>query len=152
MPEASQRMHRIFLISSLVFATACVGREIEDIKVHDLEEAFEAFRTNIVAIQRRDVEGYLAHYLDSPELVIAAADSLRRGFFLFAEARRASDEWPDTLFTGEPQLVWVAPGVVWGAFEFTSVVGSDTTRGLSERLFLKTGGGWKIVVTGAMER
>ncbi len=152
MPEASQHMHRIFLISSLVFATACVGREIEDIKVHDLEEAFEAFRTNIVAIQRRDVEGYLAHYLDSPELVIAAADSLRRGFFLFAEARRASDEWPDTLFTGEPQLVWVAPGVVWGAFEFTSVVGSDTTRGLSERLFLKTGGGWKIVVTGAMER
>ncbi len=145
-------MRHTLLSICLVVATACVGRDIEDIKVHDLEEALEAFRTNIAAIQRRDVEGYLAHYLDSPELVIAAADSLRRGFFLFAEARRASDEWPDTLFTGEPQLVWVAPGVVWGAFEFTSVVGSDTTRGLSERLFLKTGGGWKIAVTGAMER
>ncbi len=145
-------MRHALLSICLVFATACVGREIEDIKEHDLEEVFEAFRTNIAAIQRRDVEGYLAHYLDSPELVIAAADSLRRGFFLFAEARRASDDWPDTLFTGEPQLVWVAPGVVWGAFEFTSVAGSDTTRGLSERLFLKTGGGWKIAVTGTMER
>ncbi len=145
-------MRHTLLSICLVVAAACVGRDIEDIKVRDLEEAFEAFRTNIAAIQRRDVEGYLVHYLDSPELVIAAADSLRRGFFLFAEARRASDEWPDTLFTGEPQLVWVVPGVVWGAFEFTSVVGSDTTRGFSERLFLKTGGGWKIAVTGTMER
>lgn len=145
-------MRHTLLSICLIFATACVGRDIEDIRVHDLEEAFEAFRTNIAAIQRRDVEGYLAHYLDSPELVIAAADSLRRGFFLFAEARRASDEWPDTLFTGDPQLVWVAPGVVWGAFEFTSVVGGDTTRGLSERLFVKTGGGWKIAVTGTMEQ
>lgn len=136
----------------LILTVACVGQNIEDIRVRDLEGALEALRTNIAAIHRRDVEGYLTHYLDSPELVIAAADSLRRGFFLFAEARRASDEWPDTLITGRPELVWIAPGVVWGAFPYSSVVGADTTRGWSERLFVKTGGGWKIAVTGAMVR
>jgi hypothetical protein len=70
----------------------------------------------------------------------------------FAEARRASSEWPDTLVAGRPTLVWTAPGVVWAGFPYTSVSGTDTERGWSERLFVKTAGGWKIAITGAMTR
>ncbi|NIM49245.1 MAG: hypothetical protein GTN62_04795 [Gemmatimonadales bacterium] len=145
-------MRQAITVSGLIVAVACGAPDLERMRTDELTGAFEAFRTNIAAIHKRDVEAYLAHYVDSPDLVIATADSLRRGFLLFAEARRASDEWPDTLIAGRPTLVWVGPGVVWGAFEYTSVQRGDTSRGWSERLFVKTGGGWKIVVTGQMER
>jgi hypothetical protein len=135
-----------------VTAVACGGPNPEMLKERDLEGAFEAFRSNIAAIHRRDTEAYLAHYLESPELVVASADSLRRGFVLFAEARRASEDWPDTLIAGRPVLVWIGPGVVWGAYEYTVVQGGDTGRGWSDRVFVKTGGGWKIVVTGTRQR
>jgi hypothetical protein len=131
---------------------ACGTADLEDVRRRDLEEAGAALATNLAAIHRRDTEAYLAHYLDSPDFVVASADSLRRGFLVFAEARRASDEWPDTLIAEPPTLVWVAPGVVWGAFQFTVVQAGDTGRGVSERLFVKTGAGWKIKVTGSMER
>ncbi len=135
-----------------VTAVACGGLNPEMLKEQDLEGAYEAFRSNIAAIHRRDTEAYLAHYLESPELVVASADSLRRGFVLFAEARRASEDWPDTLIAGRPVLVWIGPGVVWGAYEYTAVQGGDTARGWSDRVFVKTGGGWKIVVTGTRQR
>jgi hypothetical protein len=143
-------MRQLIAALCAVLAAGCSGFDVERVKVDDLEGAYEAFRTNIAAIHRRDTEAYLAHYLDSPELVIAGADSLRRGFMLFAEARRASDEWPDTLMAGRPTMVWVAPGVVWGAYPYTVVQRGDTSRGWSERVFVKTGGGWKIAVTGTM--
>ncbi len=144
-------MRRAVILAGLL-AAACGGPNVERIKTSDLEGAYEAFRTNIAAIHRRDTEAYLAHYLDSPELVIAGADSIRRGFLLFAEARRASDEWPDTLIAGRPTMVWIGPGVVWGAYSYTMIFQGDTSSGWSERVFVKTAGGWKIVVTGMMER
>jgi len=107
---------------------------------------------NVAAISAHDVKAYLSQYLDSPDLVVVSPDSLRRGYLLFSEARRASGDWPDTLIANEPTLVWIAPGVVWAAFEYRAVVGSDTARGWSERLFVKTGKGWKIAVTGMMEK
>lgn len=141
------------LFSTLVLLlSGCADRAVRQIRTSDLDQAYEAIQLNIAAIQRQDVEAYLAQYLDSPDFVVAAPDSIRRGFLLFSEARRASDQWPDTLIAGDPAVVWVAPGVVWGAFEYASVVGSDTVRGLSERLVVKTSQGWKIAVTGAMER
>ena len=140
------------VVSAFLLLGACVEADVESVRERDLEGAYEALRTNIAAIHRRDTEGYLAHYLESPELVVATADSLRRGFVLFSEARRASDEWPDTLIIDRPTMVWVAPGVVWAGFRFTAVLGRDTTRGVSERLFVKTGGGWKIRVTSSMEQ
>jgi hypothetical protein len=140
------------LFAALLALTACIGPDIEQVRRNDVTQAGDLLRRNVAAIQRRDLEAYLALYLDSPELVIAGADSLRRGYLLFAAARRASGDWPDTMVAGEPTLVWVGPGVVWAAFEFTSVFGSDTTSGWSERLLVKTAGGWKIFVTGTMER
>lgn len=132
--------------------TSCVDERVRRLRSTELSQAGDAIALNIAAIQRRDVEAYLAGYLDSPDLIVAGADSLRRGYFLFAEARRVSAEWPDELITGVPTLVWIAPGVVWGAFEFTAVAGPDTARGWSERLVVKTSQGWKIAVTGTMQR
>ncbi|MDH3292321.1 MAG: hypothetical protein OEO20_08970 [Gemmatimonadota bacterium] len=132
--------------------TSCMDERVRRLRSLELSQAGDAIALNIAAIQRRDVEAYLAGYLDSPDLIVAGADSLRRGYFLFAEARRASEEWPDALTAGEPTLVWIAPGVVWGAFEFAAVAGSDTARGWSERLVVKTSQGWKIAVTGTMQR
>lgn len=143
------------LAAALVLACclpSCVDERVRQLRFSELAQAGEAIALNIAAIRRADVEAYLAGYLDSPDFIVAGADSLRRGYFLFAEARRASPEWPDTLIAGEPTLVWIAPGVVWGAFEFTAVVGTDTARGWSERLVVKTPEGWKIAVTGTMQR
>ena len=133
-------------------AVGCGGPNVEELRIRELEEADLAFRSNVAAIHRRDAEGYLAHYLDSPELVIAGADSLRRGFLAFAEARRASSDWPDTLIAGNPTVVWLAPGVVYGAYPYTVVQNGETASGWSERVLVKTGGAWKVAVTSRIDR
>lgn len=140
------------LLCCCLSASSCGGPDLEEIRANDLREAAQALQLNIVAIQRHDTEAYLSQYLDSPELTIVTTDSLVRGYFLFSEWRRASDEWPDTLVAERPQLVWVGPGVVWAAFRYATVIAGDTLRGVSERLFSKTGSGWKILVTGTNER
>lgn len=146
------RLMLLWLLGPAVLLCGCADRAARRIRASDLEQAYDAIQLNIAAIQRRDAEAYLAQYLDSPDFVVAVPDSLRQGYLLFAEARRASDQWPDSLIAGSPTVVWIAPGVVWGAFEYASVMGRDTVWGLSERLLVKTGDGWKIAVTGAMER
>lgn len=132
--------------------SGCGAPDIEGLRMRELEEARLAFLSNIAAIHRRDAEGYLAHYLDSPELVIAGADSLRRGFLAFAEARRADTSWPDTLIAGDPSVVWLAPGVVYGAYPYTVVQDGDTASGWSERVLVKRGGAWKVAVTSRIDR
>ncbi len=144
-------MHRGMLVV-VAFTAACGKPDVEAIRQSDLEGAQHAFHGNIAAIHQRDVEGYLRHYLDSPELVIAGGDTIRRGFTAFAEARRANNAWPDTLMAGEPSLVWLAPGVVYGVYPYAVVEQGDTTRGWSERVLVKTGGGWKVAVTSRIDR
>jgi hypothetical protein len=140
------------VVLGVLVLAACGAPNMEEIRRRDLEEAERAFRSNIAAIHQRDTEGYLAHYLDSPELVIAGGDSLRRGFVPFAAARRTSSEWPDTLIAGEPVLVWLAPGVVYGAYAYTVVERGDSSSGWSERVWVKTGGAWKVAVTSRIDR
>ena len=144
--------HVVHSIAVLAVVAGCGGSDVAAVRGRDLVEATSVLESNLAAIRRRDAEGYLAHYLDSPELVIASSDSLRRGFLFFAEARRADPTWPDALETGPPTMVWLGPGVVWAGFEFTAVIGSDTTWGVSERVFVKTLDGWKISITGSMEQ
>ena len=139
-------------IIGLAVAVACGGPDVERIRGRDVAEVAVALETNLSAIRRGDAEAYLAHYLESPDLVIASADSLMRGFLFFAEARRADPTWPDRLDTNPPTFVWLAPGVVWAGFQFRAVIGPDTTWGVSERVFVKTADGWKITITGSMER
>jgi len=142
---------RLLILTTLV-AAACSPAAVDRIRRADLEEALVAFRSNVAAIHRRDAEGYLSHYLNSPELVIAGADSLRRGFIPFAAARRASADWPDTLMAGAPTLVWLGPGVVYGAYPYTVVQEGESASGWSERVLIKTGGGWKVAVTSRIDR
>lgn len=135
-----------------MFLVACTKPNIEAIRQSDLEGALAAFHGNIAAIHHRDVEAYLGHYLDSPELMVAGGDTIQRGFTRFAEARRGNNAWPDTLMAGEPTLVWLAPGVVYGVYPYTVVERGDTSRGWSERVLVKTGGGWKVAVTSRIDR
>ncbi|MBI2614752.1 MAG: hypothetical protein HYW52_03540 [Gemmatimonadetes bacterium] len=72
--------------------------------------------------------------------------------FTLAEARRATATWPDTWIAGEPTLVWLAPGVVYGVYPYAVVEQGDTARGWSERVLVKTGGGWKVAVTSRIDR
>ncbi len=125
----------------------CGMPDVERVRRNDLTAAAEIFRGNIAAIHSRDTEAYLSYYLNSPDFVVTGPDSLRRGFVQFAEARRIDDEWPDTLMAGELTLVWIAPGVVYGAYPYTVIVSGDSGKGWSERLFVKVGGSWKIAVT-----
>jgi hypothetical protein len=142
---------RSFVVA-LAMVVACQVPGAEDVRRRDLEEALAAFRSNVAAIHRRDVEAYISHYLESPDLVVAGADSLRRGFELFAAARRASSDWPDTLMAGDPSLAWLAPGVVYGAYPYTVVEGGDSASGWSERVLVKTRGVWKVAVTSRIDR
>ncbi|MBI2538083.1 MAG: hypothetical protein HYW06_14205 [Gemmatimonadetes bacterium] len=146
-------MKRWSVVSLAGAAVVACGRpDVEAIRQSDLEGALHAFHGNIAAIHQRDAEAYLSHYLDSPELVIAGGDTIRRGFTAFAEARRATATWPDTLIAGEPTLVWLAPGVVYGVYPYAVVEQGDTARGWSERVLVKTGGGWKVAVTSRIDR
>lgn len=142
--------HGILIV--LGVALGCAPMDIDSVKRDDILGALEIFQSNINSIHRRDTESYLAHYLESPELVVAGGDSLTLGFIPFAEARRSSQAWPDTLIAGQPTMVWISPGVVYGAYPYTVVVEGDTTMGWSERVFVKTGGGWKIAVTSVIQR
>jgi hypothetical protein len=114
----------------------------------DLDGARAAFEGNIAAIQHRDAEQYLSYYMQSPALTILS-DSFAQGYQEFAAARRASSDWPDTLIASDPKLVWLSPGVVYGAYKYTRVQGHDTTRGWSERVMVKTRDGWKMAVSTA---
>jgi hypothetical protein len=139
------------IVAGLLVA-GCGRPNVEAIRQSDLEGALAAFHGNIEAIHHRDVEAYLGHYLDSPELIVAGADTIQRGFARFAEARRGNNAWPDTLMAGEPTLVWLAPGAVYGVYPYTVVERGDTSRGWSERVLVKTGGGWKVAVTSRIDR
>lgn len=145
-------MRTMSRLISLCLLAACGQPNVEAIRASDLEGALHAFHGNIAAIHQRDTEAYLSHYLDSPELVIAGGDTVRRGFMAFAGARRGNNAWPDTLIAGEPTLVWLAPGVVYGVYPYTVVEQGDSTRGWSERVLVKTGGGWKVAVTSRIDR
>ncbi len=127
--------------------SGCAGRRIEELKQRDLAEVRVAVDANLTAIQRRDVEGYLATYLESPDFTYVGPEGMQRGFAPFAAARRASPEFPDSLAAGEPELVWLAPGVVYAAYRYAARQGDQIGRGWSERVFVKSQQGWKIAVT-----
>jgi len=127
--------------------SGCAGQRIEELRQQQLAEVRVAFDANLEAIRQRDVEGYLATYLDSPDFTYVGPGGTQRGFAPFAAARRASPEFPDSLTAGEPELVWLAPGVVYAVYPFAARQGDSLGRGWSERIFVKSGRGWRIAVT-----
>jgi len=107
----------------------------------------EAFRGNIAAIHARDRAAYLSHYLHTPALARVGPDGLRQGYEDFANGRDAG--WPDTLVATHVTIVSVSPDVAYGVYRYRVVDSSGSTRGVSERVFVRTPDGWKVAVTTA---
>lgn len=130
-----------------VFCLGCLGRNVDRLKEREVGEVREAFEANLAAIRERNVEVYLAGYLDSPDFVYLGPEGVARGFTGFAAARRTQAAFPDSLAAGPPELTWVAPGVVHVAYPFAARQGTVAGAGWSERVFVRTAAGWKIAVT-----
>ncbi|MDH5196171.1 MAG: hypothetical protein OEY20_02830, partial [Gemmatimonadota bacterium] len=55
----------------------------DSLKEREVREARRAFEANLEAIRARDLEAYLAGYLDSPDFVYLGPDGVARGFAPF---------------------------------------------------------------------
>jgi hypothetical protein len=130
--------------------SGCPGRQLDALRERELAEVHVAFDSNLAAIRRRDVEGYLAGYLTSAEFLFIGPDGVERGFGPFAAARRADPQFPDSLVAGDPQFTWLAPGVVHVAYPYVARQADVAGAGWSERVFVNTPDGWRIAVTGVI--
>jgi len=113
----------------------------------DTVEARRLFEENIDAIHKRDRVRYLATYLHTATLGRNGPAGLELGYEGWS-ARRDST-WPDTLVARNLRVLPIAPGVVYGTYCYTVTQKDTTSSGVSERIFLKTPEGWRIVVTTA---
>lgn len=134
------------LLAAVVFV-GCFGRSVDRLKERELGEVRAAFTANLQAIRERDVEAYLAGYLQTPDFVYLGPEGVAKGFASFAATRRTQAGFPDTPEAGAPELTWVAPGVVHVAYPFAARQGPVTGAGWSARVFVRTADGWKIAVT-----
>jgi hypothetical protein len=113
----------------------------------DTADARRLFEENIDAIHKRDRDRYLATYLHTASLARNGPAGLELGYEGWS-ARRDST-WPDTLIAKNLRVIPLAPGVVYGTYCYTVTQKDTTTSGVSERVFVKTPGGWRIAVTTA---
>jgi imidazolonepropionase-like amidohydrolase len=113
----------------------------------DLVAARGLFVRNLDAIRRRDRDGYLACYLQSPGLARTGA----QGFTLGYESLAAStgSGWPDHFEGLDLRLTPVRDGVVYGTYRYRIRYGATEQAGLSERVFVATPEGWRIAVSTA---
>jgi hypothetical protein len=113
----------------------------------DSVAALRLFEENNDAIHKRDRARYLATYLQSPTLARNGPTGLQLGFADWSARRDTT--WPDTLRASNLRVVPLRPGVVYGTYCYTVTQKDTTTSGVSERVFIKTGDGWRIAVTSA---
>jgi len=115
----------------------------------DVAAARALFEKNLDAIRRRDKAAYLSTYWKSDQLARTGADGIALGYA--SHEKSAGENWPDTFDASDLQVVSVEPGVVYGTYRYRVRYGADEQTGISERLFLKTPGGWKIAMTSAFQ-
>ena len=115
----------------------------------DVAAARALFEKNLDAIRRRDKAAYLSTYWKSDQLARTGADGIALGYA--SHEKSAGENWPDTFDASDLQVVSVEPGVVYGTYRYRVRYGADEQAGISERLFLKTPGGWKIAMTSAFQ-
>jgi imidazolonepropionase-like amidohydrolase len=113
----------------------------------DITAARQVFAANLQAIRQRDKAAYLACYLDSPRLALAGPEGFASGFAGLAAG--AGTGWPDHIDADDLHLSPLRPGLVYGTYRYRVRYGAEEVSGLSERLFVKTDGGWKITFTSA---
>jgi imidazolonepropionase-like amidohydrolase len=138
---------RVALLAILM--CAIVAPVIADDDASDLAGARAVFERNIDAIRHHDREAYLALYLKSEKLVRGGPTGFTTGYDAFEKAR---GPYPETIDASDLHLVRIQPGVVYGTYRYrVRYSGLDEHTGISERLFLKTAGGWKVALTGAVD-
>jgi imidazolonepropionase-like amidohydrolase len=121
-------------IAMLVTITVAAGGAASVAGVDDdLAAAKELFERNLDAIKKQDREAYLACYLQNDALVRTGPTGYQLGF-----ADHAAQSPID-------------PGIVYGTYRYRVSYDGDEHRGISERLFVKTGDSWKIALTGAID-
>lgn len=113
----------------------------------DTIEARRLFEENIDAIHKRDRARYLATYLQTGTLARNGPAGLELGFENWSA--RNSSQWPDTLVATNLRVVPISAGVVYGTYCYSVTQRDTTSSGVSERVFVKTPGGWRIAVTTA---
>jgi imidazolonepropionase-like amidohydrolase len=113
----------------------------------DTTQARAIFEANIDAIHQRDRARYLSYYLDSPNFARNGPGGLDLGYAPMAAARDTT--WPDSLIATDLRLIPVRPGVVYGQYRYRVTQRGETSSGTSERIFVRTPGGWKIAVSTA---
>jgi len=116
----------------------------------DLSGARAVFEKNIDAIGRRDQTAYLACYRRSDRLAITGPEGFKRGYAALTDDPRGPS-WPDTYDASDLRLDWLREGVVYGTYRYRVRYGGDEHAGISERLFLDTEEGWRILVTTAFD-
>ncbi len=135
--------HRALTFLAIVFLAAWPSR----LAAQDTVEARRVFEANISAIHRRDRPAYLALYLDSPTFARNGPGGLQLGYAPMAASRDTT--WPDSLIATDLRLVPIRPGVVYGHYRYRVTQRGITTNGVSERIFVRTPGGWRIAVSTA---
>ena len=112
----------------------------------DLAEARRLFEKNLAAIRQGDRAAYLDCYLQSESLARTGPEGALLGYRTFADQR---GPWPNVFDARDLELVPVKDGLVYGTYRYRVRFGDDESSGLSERLFVRTAGGWKIAMTSA---
>jgi imidazolonepropionase-like amidohydrolase len=115
----------------------------------DLAAARALFERNLQAIRDKNVEAYLACYLDSPGLARTGPTGFELGYA--GLAKTAGHGFPDHFEGEDLRLTPVRPGVVYGTYRYRVRYGATEVAGLSERLFLETPKGWRIAVSTAFD-
>jgi hypothetical protein len=135
------------IIAAALLACSCAGSTPEE----DLKETRALFEANIRAIQEKNRENYLACYRDDPALIRSGPEGVKLGYEELASgtATTGSDQWPESLEAKDIEVHSVQPGVVYGAYKYRVVIKGVATEGLSERVFIKHKGAWKIAVSTA---
>jgi imidazolonepropionase-like amidohydrolase len=113
----------------------------------DLAGARGVFERNLNAIRSRDAQAYLSCYLRSPLLARTGATGFSLGYDSLAAG--VGSGWPDLFDALDLRLTPIHDGMVYGTYRYRVRYGATEQSGLSERLFVSTGAGWKITVTTA---
>ena len=136
-------MQRIAIVGLILLAAASFAQN------DDIAGARAVFEANLNAIRQKDRAAYLACYLQSPSLVKGGPAGFTTGYDDFAKAPAA---WPASFNGSDLHLTPLQPGIVYGTYRYrVRYAEGDEHSGISERLFVKTPGGWKIAVTGAID-
>jgi hypothetical protein len=146
-------MQRMIFIAATLLATACATASTSSVK-DELTETRALFDANIRAIQEKNREAYLACYRDDAALIRSGPEGVKLGYEELATgtATTGSDQWPESLEAKDVEVHSVQPGVVYGAYKYRVVIKGVATEGLSERVFIKYKGAWKIAVSTAFAK